>query len=230
MNEEQEYDDTEESQNGPTQPTEQMEDTERSESSEESLCLEPAPPSDEHNWWYERIYTSRDSTNQQAIAENLSTNDGMMLTDPTQSEQQRKTSLPVIRNRKFELPELSRIFLGETWRIFFTVTICCDLYGLTWSVASVFASSLASNFSMRDNQDDYVLFIVIFAAAVVPMSFLSIVDQLYVQLLFFIGRLGMVALMLGTTAVAFNSSEPHFGDQIGAQQSSPLADFRTLHL
>lgn len=188
----------------PTKPSESRELNDPAENKNRS--------GDESKWWYKRTYIASEKP-----IDHLKKQSGRL-------------SLPAIGDRKFELPELSRIFLGETWRIFFTITTCFDLYGITWSVASVFGSSLASEFSMRDNQDDYMLFIAIFAAIVVPMSFLNIVDQLYVQLLFFIGRMFMVTIMLATTAVASSSRDPHFGDQGGPQRTSPLADFRTLHL
>eukprot|EP00978_Attheya_sp_CCMP212_P028112 scaffold96253_cov52-Attheya_sp.AAC.1 len=140
------------------------------------------------------------------------------------------SSVPAIRDHKFELPELSRIFLGEAWRIVFTATTCFDLYGITWSIASVFASSLASDFSIRDNQDDYAIFILLFLVTVLGMSFFSIVEQLYVQLGFFVCRLIMVAIMLITVSIASTTDVAHFGEQEGPEKSSPLADFRTLHL
>jgi hypothetical protein len=164
-------------------------------------------------WWYKRTYAAGEAQG-----------------EGKSSEKKKAPSLPTIRDRKFELPELSRIFLGETWRIIFTATTCLDLYGLTWSVASVFAASLASEFSIRDNQDDYGIFIIFFLVIVVVMSFFSIVELLYVQLAFFVGRLIMVAMMLITTSVALNTSVAHFGEQEGPQRNSPMADFGTLHL
>eukprot|EP00978_Attheya_sp_CCMP212_P031006 scaffold115889_cov41-Attheya_sp.AAC.4 len=138
--------------------------------------------------------------------------------------------LPVIRDRKFELPELSRIFLGEKWRVIFTASTCFDLYGLTWSIASVFATSLASDFSIRESQDDYVIFILIFLFIVLGMSFFSIVELVYAQLGFFVCRLIMVAIMLITVSIASTTDVAHFGEQEGPERSSPLADFRTLHV
>jgi hypothetical protein len=138
-------------------------------------------------------------------------------------------SVPAIHDRKFELPELSRIFLGEKWRVIFTATTCFDLYGITWSIASVFASSLASDFSIRDNQDDYAIFILLFLVIVLGMSFFSIVEQLYVQLGFFVCRLIMVAIMLITVSIGSTTDVAHFGEQEGPERSSPLVDFQTLH-
>jgi hypothetical protein len=176
---------------------------------------------DTTSWWYKRTYAAGEQQQ-----------DGEEATQEKKHQSKTKdssSSLPAIRERKFELPELSRIFLGETWRIVFTVTTCLDLYGLTWSVASVFAASLASEFSIRDNEDDYGIFILIFLVIVVAMSFFSIVEQLYVQLAFFVGRLIMVAMMLITAAIASSTSVAHFGEQEGPQGTS-LADFSTLHL
>lgn len=138
--------------------------------------------------------------------------------------------LPKIRNRKFELPELSRIFLGRSWSLIFTATACLDLYGLTWSVAAVFASSLAAEFSILSSVDDYVSFILIFAVVVIAISFVPIVAQVWLQMAFFAGRMLMVIIMLTTTAAAFGASEPHFGDQDGPQRTAPLANIGVLHL
>ena len=138
--------------------------------------------------------------------------------------------LPEICNRKFELPELSRIFLGQTWCLIFTVTACLDLYGLTWSIAAVFASSLASEVSILNDANDYVSLLLIFAAIVIPLSFVPMVSQVWIQMGFFAGRTLMVVIMLTTTAAAFAASEPHFGNQDGPQQTSPLANFRFLHV
>lgn len=144
------------------------------------------------------------------------------------------SALPVIRSRKFELPELSRIFLGEG-RVVFTVTTALDICGLTWSVAAVFASSLASQFSIREDkgqqEDDYFIFILIFSAIVIPLTCVPVIDQVWVQVSFFAGRMVMVSIMLTTTAAAYNASVPHFGDQYGPEHTAPLlANFRTLHL
>jgi Transmembrane amino acid transporter protein len=140
------------------------------------------------------------------------------------------SSLPVICSRKFELPELCRIFLGEGWRVVFTITTALDLCGITWSVAAVFASSLASQFSIREDEDDYFIFILIFSAIVIPLTCVPLIDQAWIQVSFFAGRMVMVSIMLITTAAAYNASVPHFGDQDGPERPATLANFRTLHL
>lgn len=166
----------------------------------------------DNKWWHKTAYSK-----------------GTVTRAETSAQERRSGGLPMIGDRTFELPELSRIFMGEIWRIIFTITTCCDLYGITWSVAAVFASSLASDFSIRENEDDYVIFILIFAVIAIPMSFLAIVDQIYVQMVFFVTRMVMVVTMLITTAVAFRSNDSHFGD-IEGRQAIPIANFRSLHL
>jgi hypothetical protein len=152
---------------------------------------------------------------------------GNLISQPTI---EKKNLLPEIRSRKFELPELSRIFLGRTWSLIFTATACLDLYGLTWSVAAVFASSLAAEFSILSSVDDYVSFILIFAVVVIAISFDPIVAQVWLQMAFFAGRMLMVIIMLSTTAAAYGAPEPHFGGQVGPQRTAPLANFGVLHV
>jgi len=135
--------------------------------------------------------------------------------------------LPVIKqDRKFELPDLARVFLGERWQYFFTMTTLIDLYGITWTAASVFALSLDVEFSMGNGDHDYEFFILIFAAIVIPLSFFAVIDQVQVQMGFLCGRVLMVLLMMITTAAAYQSDKPHFQDPLDGSQwhSVPLAD------
>ena len=209
-------------------------DTERElgmDSSEQLIVHEPQAPcpvskEQENNlpestpWWHQHMF-NRATRPQEQIT---SKKQRLRVVQPADS------LLPSIRNRKFEMPELCRVFMGEVWRIMFTIAACCDLYGLTWSIAAVSASSLASDIPILHNQNDYMLFVLIFAVIVIPVSFLSVADQIWIQMVFFGGRMVMVILMLVTVAVAFGASKPHFGDQDGPQPTSPLANFSMLSL
>jgi hypothetical protein len=68
----------------------------------------------------------------------------------------------------------------------------------------------------------------IFATVVIPLSFLTVAEQIWIQMAFFGGRMLMVILMLVTVIAAFGASEPHFGDQDGPQTTAPLANFSML--
>jgi hypothetical protein len=207
--------------------TEQELNTESSEQLAIHKQQPPCPASEQETifsestpWWHQHMFPGASGTQEQMTSKK----------QKLDVDQTSKSRLPNIRNRKFEMPELCRIFMGELWRIMFTVAACCDLYGLTWSITAVSASSLASDIPILHNQDDYMLFVLIFAVIVIPLSFLSVADQIWIQMAFFGGRVLMVILMLVTIAAAFGASEPHFGDQDGPQPTSPLANFSMLSL
>jgi hypothetical protein len=139
--------------------------------------------------------------------------------------------LPTIRGRKFELPELSRLFLGDTFRWIFTGTAALDLYGLTWSIAAVFASSLAAEFSIwNDEERDYIFFMALFAVAAVPLTFVPLISQVWIQIIFFAGRILMVFVMLGTLGAAYTSETSHFGTQLSPQRNTNLVNWNTLQV
>ena len=105
-------------------------------------------------------------------------------------------------------------------------TSCGDLYGLTWALAAVFGSALSDGIGLSgDHENDYMYYILIFMAITVPLSCMPISDQLVIQMLFLTCRLIMVLLMIVTTAVAYNSSKPHFGTQVGAEKNVPAVNF-----
>jgi hypothetical protein len=116
----------------------------------------------------------------------------------------------VINRFKAEMPELCRLFLGRRWFFFFLITISLDLYGLTWSYASIFASGLADVLPLRFDGDDYHIYILVFAGITVPLSCIQLSDHILIQLAFLGGRVAMFLLMLGTVAGAWVSNTPHF--------------------
>jgi amino acid permease len=117
-----------------------------------------------------------------------------------------KGSLPtsqrlLIEAHKFELPVLTRIFLGEEWARFFSFTTAFDLYGITWTFCVVFAGILSKDLPILADHDDttnYRVYVGIFLSIAIPLSCVSILDQVYVQLTFLALRMLMVGLMLVT--------------------------------
>ena len=134
-----------------------------------------------------------------------------------------------ILERTFEMSELCRIFMGPWMGKFFTLTTAGDLYGITWTLAAVFGSSLAHDFPIGTS-NDYRTYIFIFLVIVVPISCLSISGQVRLQMFFLGGRTIMLGLMIATTAVACGSTEPHFGEQAKPARDVPLADFSSIIL
>jgi hypothetical protein len=134
-----------------------------------------------------------------------------------------------ILDRTFEMSELCRIFMGPWMRTFFTLTTAGDLYGITWAMAAVFGSSLGHDLPIGTS-NDYQIYIFIFLVIVVPISCMSISGQVRLQMLFLGGRTIMLGLMISTLAVAYGSTEPHFGEQAKPARDVPLADFSNIIL
>lgn len=136
-----------------------------------------------------------------------------------------------IDERKFELPTLSLIFLGYYPSQFFTFATAFDLYGVSWTLCTVFASTLADEWPIGglSNSVSYFVYVAVFVAIAVPLSCTSILDQLYIQLFFLIARMVMVFLMIATLIAAFaQPSKSFFGDQVGPARDVPLADWPNL--
>ena len=67
-----------------------------------------------------------------------------------------------IRDTKYELSSLQQRFLGRKWTRFFLCTTACDLYGITWLVASVFGQALADQVSVTGTDEDYKIWVGVF--------------------------------------------------------------------
>jgi hypothetical protein len=153
------------------------------------------------------------------------------LSEEEDSQEQRKRNHNFtmrIEERTFEISELCRIFLGQWMKYFFTFTTAGDLYGITWALAVVFASSFADNVPMGTKWD-YELYVAMFVVVCVPLSCLRIVGQVRLQLCFLAARTVMALLMISTTVGAYVSEEPHFGEHMRpARGDVPLANFSNI--
>jgi hypothetical protein len=129
-----------------------------------------------------------------------------------------------IRERKYELSLLTKLFLGKAASLFFSLTNLISLYGFMWAYCTIFANSFADMFPLGDTQDGgYKLYIVMYMVVIVPLSCTSIADQQWIQLSFVTARFVMVILMIGTVAAAYGADEPHFGSQVGPVNDVSLA-------
>ena len=155
------------------------------------------------------------------------------------------------QQQKVELSELCRVFLGTKSRNFFTITTAFDLYCITWTFAAAFAASMSNALPIMDGGGgggdsygtdissasssslssftDYKLYILIFAAITIPLSCMTILDQLLLQMAFLGGRTFMLCLMIGTLIYAYiHHDVPIFGDQAGPAADVPLVDFTNI--
>lgn len=133
-----------------------------------------------------------------------------------------------LRNRKYEVSHLYRIFMSRILSAFFTFTTIGDLYGITWALISIFAGTLAEGVPFGDNIgiDSYKLYLIIFICFTIPMSCTSVIDQVWIQLVFLFLRMVMVLFMLGTIFASIGKT--HFGNLEGPVDDIPLADFSQI--
>jgi hypothetical protein len=129
-----------------------------------------------------------------------------------------------LRERKYELSLLTKIFLGKTGTLFFSLTALVSLYGGMWAFCTIFANAFADKFPLGDEEDGgYKLYIAMFMVVTVPLACISIADQQWIQVTFVTARFVMVILMVGTVAAAHGADEPHFGSQVGPVNDVALA-------
>lgn len=94
--------------------------------------------------------------------------------------------------RRYEMNELCRLFLGRTGKIIYDIALCFYLYGSLWSYSSVFAESMASHvplpingwYTCNVNSDNstscdilYKIYVGIYALIVIPMTCLDLTEQ-----------------------------------------------------
>lgn len=94
--------------------------------------------------------------------------------------------------RKYEMNELSRLFLGRVGKVVYEIALCFYLYGSLWSYSTVFAESMASHVPLpingwytcnvySDNSTScdilYKIYVGVYALIVVPMTCLNLTEQ-----------------------------------------------------
>ena len=94
--------------------------------------------------------------------------------------------------RRYEMNELCRLFLGRFGKIIYDIALCFYLYGSLWSYSTVFAESMASHvplpingwYTCNVNSDNsvscdilYKIYVGIYALVVIPMTCLNLTEQ-----------------------------------------------------
>lgn len=104
----------------------------------------------------------------------------------------------VVKDRKFEVNTLCRVFLGKPGLHIYTLCISLYIYGALWAYTSVFASSMSEALPLFD-QSNYGWYTLMFAIIVIPMSCLELDEQVAVQVTLTGCRFLMVFLMIFTS-------------------------------
>eukprot|EP00592_Proboscia_alata_P011496 CAMPEP_0194387006 /NCGR_PEP_ID=MMETSP0174-20130528/89551_1 /TAXON_ID=216777 /ORGANISM="Proboscia alata, Strain PI-D3" /LENGTH=340 /DNA_ID=CAMNT_0039176709 /DNA_START=187 /DNA_END=1206 /DNA_ORIENTATION=- len=107
----------------------------------------------------------------------------------------------LVKQRKFEVNALCRVFLGKPTMYFYTLVLSVYIYFTLWAYTAVFSSAMAQAFPFSTNGDEdesYLYYACAFAAIVVPLSCLELNEQVIVQVSLSFCRFAMVFLMIYT--------------------------------
>ena len=150
----------------------------------------------------------------------------------------------LVGDRKFDIPEMCKLFLGNTGMTAYAVALSLDVYGFLWAYTSVFASSMAKALPLFEDDaskyyylDSYPIYVVVFACIVVPMSLLELSEQASFQVLLSACRIVMMLCMVFTPLVATimgiqvdpKDGVPHFGYQLRPNRDCAWFDPSHIH-
>eukprot|EP00535_Pseudo-nitzschia_heimii_P009081 CAMPEP_0197191534 /NCGR_PEP_ID=MMETSP1423-20130617/23559_1 /TAXON_ID=476441 /ORGANISM="Pseudo-nitzschia heimii, Strain UNC1101" /LENGTH=604 /DNA_ID=CAMNT_0042644203 /DNA_START=114 /DNA_END=1925 /DNA_ORIENTATION=+ len=128
----------------------------------------------------------------------------------------------IVKDRKFEMNALCRVFLGKRGLHAFTLILSLYMCGTLWAYTSVFSSALARAFPIFSETDNggidnifhldltmgespeslnYNFYAIVFACIVVPLSCLELDEQVPLQVVLTACRFLMFFLMIGTAQI-----------------------------
>ena len=118
----------------------------------------------------------------------------------------------VVKQRKFEITALCRLFLGAWGEKTYVISIALDIYGCLWGFTSVFASSLALALPFGNHYEaDYTLYALVYAILVIPLSCLELKEQVMFQVMYSCCRFLIIFVMIITSLVAIDDeNNVHF--------------------
>jgi amino acid permease len=100
-------------------------------------------------------------------------------------------------HKKFEIVELAEMYLGRKGKIAFQVSLLFLMYTGLWAYSAVFVTSVIGLIGLEK-----WAICLIFAAMVVPLSFLDFSEQKIIQIALTVMRAGTFALMIISTIIA----------------------------
>ncbi|KAJ3428198.1 acid transporter [Anaeramoeba flamelloides] len=128
-----------------------------------------------------------------------------------------------IKDRKFEYNELLLLFFGKYGKLFGSIAISFYLYGILWSYGVVAATTLTTVFPIKsltkgdiceidgeytsNCQNNYIVYLIIFAIFVLPVSCLDLTEQKILQIGLTIFRFLSLILMISTCVDAIFTSK-----------------------
>lgn len=117
----------------------------------------------------------------------------------------------LVKNRKFEINTMCRVFLGKPALRVYTAFICLYLYCSLWAYTSVFGNALARMVPIPGVEDSYLVYATIYATIVIPASCMELSEQVFVQVMMTLARFAMLFFMVGTAGM-ISSQEDRMGE------------------
>lgn len=106
----------------------------------------------------------------------------------------------MVKERKFEMADLCRIFIGEKATAIFISSLSFSLFMTLWAYTVVFITVFQDELTGTGDKDlDADIYTLIFAMIVVPLSCLELKEQIFIQVLLAICRVLMLFFMVSTT-------------------------------
>jgi len=106
----------------------------------------------------------------------------------------------IVKERKFEMTDLCRIFMGEKAAKIFISCLSFSLFMTLWAYTVVFVTTLQDEFTGTGDKDlDADIYVLVFALIVVPLSCLELKEQIFIQVTLAFCRVLMLVFMVSTT-------------------------------
>ncbi|CAM9246011.1 unnamed protein product, partial [Ectocarpus fasciculatus] len=135
----------------------------------------------------------------------------------------------MVQDKKFEVTEQCRMFLGPVLQLSYMLFLCCYMFGSLWAYGTVFSNALASNLPLP-GINSYLLYLFMFGCIVVPISCMELEEQIVIQVALSFGRVLMVILMVGSILVStLWGHESDFGTDMMGGGSLAAFDASGIH-
>mmetsp|Transcript_62938 Transcript_62938/g.73594 ORF Transcript_62938/g.73594 Transcript_62938/m.73594 type:complete len:481 (-) Transcript_62938:108-1550(-) len=112
----------------------------------------------------------------------------------------------MVHNRKFEITQLCRLFLGRAGERAYAISAPLYIYSILWAYTTVFGKAMSHSLPVPGIGDSYLIYVGVFSSIVVPLSFLEMPEQVSVQVTLSVCRFVMVFIMVLTPALVGLSS------------------------
>ena len=140
-------------------------------------------------------------------------------------------NLLLVGEERYEVSDLCSIFIGKWTKLLFLFFISIYSYGCLWSYCAVFSRALASTFPLGDEIDSYVIYLILYALIVIPLTCMEVTEQIYVQVFLAFCRLAVVIFMVGTAIFGFISNSELFDERIDYYSNTThLFNWNSIHI